>query len=368
MRVVIAGGGTGGHLFPGVALAEELARKEKALVTFVGTEKGIESRVIPRVGFQIKYLPVEGVMGRSLPGKVRALLKLAVSFTRSRRLLFSACPDIVIGTGGYASVSTVMMAWTMSIPTLILEQNVVPGAANRMLGKFFASAVAATYQESMSSFPQDRTYLTGNPVRLEIFKAERGPSLELFGLLPERFTVFIFGGSSGARSINNAASGALNYLLDVKDKIQFLHQSGERDYQGVREAYRKGGFQAMVAPFIFQMPEAYAVADLVVSRAGATTLAELTALGMPAVLIPYRYAGEHQEFNARKLSELGAARFIKDAELSGEILASEILRLMESGEERSLMSRRSRSIGKPDAARRVADIAMSLVKLGKKNV
>jgi UDP-N-acetylglucosamine--N-acetylmuramyl-(pentapeptide) pyrophosphoryl-undecaprenol N-acetylglucosamine transferase len=366
VRVVIAGGGSGGHLFPGVALAEELVRKEKALVTFVGTEKGIESRVIPRAGYQIKYLPVEGVMGRSIFGKIKALFKMAASFVESRRLLFSACPDIVIGTGGYASVSTVIMAWVMSIPTLILEQNVVPGAANKVLGKFFASAVAATYQESMSSFPQDRTYLAGNPVRADILRAGKESSLELFGLAPDRFTVFIFGGSSGARSINNATVSALNHLLDTKDKVQFLHQSGEQDYNGVREAYRKRGFRAMVAPFIFQMPEAYAVADLVVSRAGATTLAELTALGMPAILIPYPFAGEHQEFNARKLSELGAARFIKDAELSGETLSAEVRRLMESEEERTLMSRRSKSIGKPDAAQRVADIALSLIKLRKK--
>jgi UDP-N-acetylglucosamine--N-acetylmuramyl-(pentapeptide) pyrophosphoryl-undecaprenol N-acetylglucosamine transferase len=268
-----------------------------------------------------------------------------------------------VGTGGYASVGAVLAARLMRVPTLIMEQNVVPGAANRFLGRV-VDAVAATYQESLQFFPKPKTYFTGNPVRAAMVKAERDSSYGLFGLEPGVFTVSVFGGSSGARSINNAVVNSLNYLMDLREKLQFLHQSGEQDYQSVREAYRKSGFTAMVAPFVHQMPEAYAVADLVVSRSGATTLAELTALGKPAILIPYPHAGLHQEFNARKLEELGAARMIKDRELSGERLAAEIRKLMENEADMAEMSARSSAVGKPDAAQRVAELAESLARTG----
>jgi len=361
MRVIIAGGGSGGHLFPGIAVAEELIKKARAEVLFVGSEKGIESRVVPKKGYRIRYLPAEGVMGKSLSGKLKALYKLALSLFEARRLLSSTRPDIVIGTGGYASVSPVLVARLMSIPVLIMEQNVVPGAANKLLGKL-ANAVALTYQESITAFAKPKCYLTGNPVRPEIISGSHKPSYELFGLEPGLFTVFIFGGSSGSRSINNAMINALNYMLDVRESVQFLHQTGEQDYQSVREAYRKLGFRAMVVPFIYQMPEAYSVADLVVSRAGATTLAELTALGKPSILIPYPHAGEHQDFNARKLEEFGAARLIRDRELTGEVLSAELKKLLNSPGERNEMGTKSKAIGKPDAAERAAELALSLVR------
>jgi UDP-N-acetylglucosamine--N-acetylmuramyl-(pentapeptide) pyrophosphoryl-undecaprenol N-acetylglucosamine transferase len=366
MRVIIAGGGSGGHLFPGIAVAEELVRETKAEVLFVGSEKGIEARVVPKKGYRIKYLPAEGIMGRSFSGKIRALYKLALSFFEARKVLSSIKPDIVIGTGGYASVGPVLVAKTMSIPVMIMEQNVVPGAANKWLGKL-ANAVALTYQESMGAFARPKCYLTGNPVRPEIFSAAKNPSYQLFGLEPGLFTVFIFGGSSGARSINNAMVNALNYMLDTREAVQFLHQTGEQDYQSVREAYRKLGFRAMVVPFIYQMPEAYSIADLVVSRAGATTLAELTALGKPAILVPYPHAGEHQDFNARKLEEFGAAKLIRDRELNGELLSAELRRLINSPAERNEMATKSKAIGKPDAAQRAARLAMSIVKMKRKN-
>lgn len=364
MRVALAAGGSGGHLFPAISLAEELTKKARAEIMFIGTEAGLEARVVSKTGYAIKFLPAEGVLGRSAAGKLKALLKIASSFVKARGLLRSYQPDIVVGTGGYVSVGPVAAAWLLSIPTLIMEQNVVPGAANRFLAKL-ADAVCATYQESVKFFPTGKTYLTGNPVRAGLAGAQREDACGLFGLEPEGFTVFVFGGSSGSRSINNAIMNALNHMLDLRNGpgIQFLHQSGEQDYQGVREAYRRTGFRAMVAPFIYQMPEAYAVADLVVSRAGATTLAELTTLGKPALLIPYPYAGGHQEFNARKLEEFGAARLIREADLSGQALASELRRLMESESELKEMAVKSKSIGKPDAAQRVCDILLSIVKL-----
>lgn len=360
--MVIAGGGTGGHLFPGIAVAEELKRRNgEAEVLFIGTEKGIEARVVPREGHPIRLLKAEGVLGKSPFRKLLAAWRLVGSLLAARAIFRETMPDVVVGTGGYVSFGPVACARLMSIPTLILEQNLLPGLANRVLSRM-ANAVAVTYHESMSFFPRAKTYLTGNPVREGILKGSRQKALGLFSLDADKITVFVSGGSAGSRNINNAMVNALNYLLDIKDEVQFLHQTGERDYEGVRKAYRKSGFTAMVVPFIYQMAEAYAAADVAVLRAGATTLAEITALGKPAIIIPYPHAAGHQEFNARKLLEIGACRLIRDNELSGELLAGHIKELSQSEEKRAAMRVQSRALGRPDAARKVVDIAVSLAK------
>ncbi|MDA8091764.1 MAG: undecaprenyldiphospho-muramoylpentapeptide beta-N-acetylglucosaminyltransferase [Nitrospiraceae bacterium] len=372
MRVVIAGGGSGGHLFPGLALAEELKKQAGAEIVFMGTEKGLEAKVVPQKGYQIIFLPAEGVAGKSGIAKYRAVSKLMLSVLKAKKLLASIEPDVVVGTGGYVSVSPVVAAWLSSIPIIVMEQNVVPGAANRWLARL-SGAVAATYMESTRYLPKGKTFLTGNPVRAEVLSATKENSLtltsRLFELEPEGFfTVFVSGGSSGATSINRAVTGALEHLDDLKGSLQFLHQSGHRDYQAVREAYRRLGYKAMVVPFVYQMPEAYAAADLVICRAGATTLAELTALGKPAVLVPYPYAGAHQEFNAKKLEAFGAARLIMDNELSGQRMAHEIRGLFENGSERDAMAARSQAVGQPDAAKKTAELVLSLVRLKRKVV
>jgi UDP-N-acetylglucosamine--N-acetylmuramyl-(pentapeptide) pyrophosphoryl-undecaprenol N-acetylglucosamine transferase len=367
MRVLIAGGGTGGHLFPGIAIAEELKKREASTeVIFVGTEHGIEASIIPREGYPIRYLRSEGVVGKSLVKKVRAGIKTVFSVHDSYTLLKQLRPDTVIGLGGYASFGPVLTAALMSIPTVIMEQNSVPGLANRVLGRV-ADMICVTYHESISFFPKNRTYITGNPVRQGILTAGRESAYELFGLERGKFTVFVFGGSLGARKINSAVCGAFTYINDIREKIQFLHQTGKNDYDAVRETYRKWGFKGTVAAFVHQMAEAYVVADLVVSRAGATTLAELTAVGRPAILIPYPYAaGNHQELNAHRLAEMGAARVILDHELDSETLAKGIKDLYESPGTREEMQRSSRSLGRPDAAQRVVDIVMSAIRKDKK--
>jgi UDP-N-acetylglucosamine--N-acetylmuramyl-(pentapeptide) pyrophosphoryl-undecaprenol N-acetylglucosamine transferase len=223
--------------------------------------------------------------------------------------------------------------------------------------------VCLTYQESISFFQGARTFLTGNPVRAQVLRGSIESAYNLFSLEKGLFTVFIFGGSSGARSINRALLEALSYLDDIKDKIQFLHQTGLKDYEGIRDGYRKKGVRGTVTPFIYQMGEAYAVADIVISRAGATTLAELTALGKPAILVPYPFAaGNHQELNARKLLEMGAAIMILDRELKGEKIAQNIRELYMNEALRAEMQRNSRSVGRPEACAKVVDIAMSLIK------
>ncbi len=363
MKVIIAGGGTGGHLFPGLAIAEEFKRRdENNEVVFVGTEHGIEARIIPREGYPIKFVRSEGIVGKSLLKMIKAVAEIVLTALDARRILKDLTPDIVIGVGGYSSGAIVLIAGLRSIPTMVHEQNSVPGLTNKLLGKI-ATRVCVTYHESITYFPMGKTFLTGNPIRGKILKGDRGAACRLFSLAEDTFTVFIFGGSSGARSINRAMVDALNHLTDLRDNIQFLHQTGDRDFENIREAYRKAGMKGTVAPFIYQMAEAYAVADVVVSRAGATTLAEITALGKPAILVPYPYAaGRHQEFNAVKLREIGAAFMVPDDEIRGETLANNIRELYENEALRAEMRRSSQGLGRPDACGRIVDIAMSIVR------
>lgn len=363
MRVVIAGGGTGGHLFPGIALAEEIKRRNgSSEVVFIGTEHGIEASVIPKEGYPIEYLRAEGLVGKSPLKKCTGAVKTIFSLYDAYRIMRKYRPDVIVGVGGYASFSPVLIGHFMSIPTLIAEQNSIPGLANRTLGKI-ADAVCVTYHESISAFPQGKTFITGNPVRTGILSGSREKAYELFSLERNKFTIFVFGGSSGARSINHAICDSFHDINDIKDRIQFLHQTGKHEYETVRETYRKWGVKGTVAAFIHQMPEAYAVADLVISRAGATTLAELSAVGKPAVLIPYPFAAaNHQEVNAQRLAEMGAVRVIFDHEVNGEILARHIRELQGDTALRSDMQRSSRSLGRPDAAQKVVDIMVSLLK------
>ena len=362
MRVAIAGGGSGGHLFPGIAVAEEFKKRGDDIeVIFIGTEKGLEARVIPVEGYTIKLLKTEGVLGRSFMRKIIALYRAASSVFASMSIYKESRPDIVIGTGGYVSVGPVVAARLLSIPVLLMEQNMMPGMANRVLAKI-ADKVAVTYHESIPTFGRAKAVRTGNPVRESILKGDRELALDIFSLEQGRQTVLVLGGSSGAKSINDTMVLALNGLLDCRDGIQFLHQTGQADYERIRGIYRELGFNAMVAPFIHQMPEAYALSNMVVSRAGATTLAELTALGKPMLLVPYRHAAGHQEFNARKLVEAGGARLIREQDLTPELLAANIKELYLSEELRGDMRRQSRTLGRKDAAARVVDLAVSILR------
>ncbi len=364
MRVVIAGGGTGGHLYPGLALAEELQTRDPGTeVVFIGTERGIEARIVPKEGYTIRFIPAEGFVGVSLLRKARSLFRLLQAMKVSLGYLRDIRPDIVVGSGGYASLAPLLCARLLSIPTMILEQNSVPGMTNRVLGHIVKS-VCITYQESMAFFPREKVHLTGNPVRGKIRSGSRASGLRVFSLRDELFTVFVFGGSSGARAVNKAVVDALEHLLDLKDKIQFLHQTGEKDFEFVRAAYRSYGYSGTVTPYIYQMPEAYAVADVVVSRAGASTLSEICITGRPAIVIPFPHAtARHQEVNARRLERYGAVVMIRSAELNGRRLAGEIRRLYGSLELRDGLRSKAISLGRPEAVRKVADIALSLASI-----
>ena len=365
MRVIIAGGGTGGHLFPGIAVAEEFIRRDPSgRVIFVGTEHGIEARVIPKEGFPIEFLKAEGMVGKSIIGKIKAVYLFIAAIFQSLRIISSVRPQLIIGVGGYASVGMVVAARLRRIPAIIMEQNSVPGLANRFLGHF-ADVVAVTYQESMSFFPREKTFLTGNPVRKRVLSKETADAHSVFDFHKDRFTILIFGGSLGATAINNALTEALHYLLDLRQNIQFLHQTGEKDLQSVTEAYRRLGFKGKVLPFVYRMSDAYAVADMIICRAGATTLSEIASIGKAAVLVPYPHAASnHQEFNARKLEDMGAAKVILDRHLTGEVAARAIRELYDHPEKRREMQKASKAFGRSDAAEKIVDLSMGLMRKG----
>lgn len=369
MNIIIAGGGTGGHVFPALAVARELRKMlPGARVTFVGTVRGIESKIIPREGYDLRFIRSEGLVGKDLLNTTRALLKIPLSIMDSLGILKDIEPELVIGVGGYSSGPVLLCAKLMGIPTIIHEQNTVPGFANKVLGKF-VDTVAVTYHESIKYFPQDRVFLTGNPVREEVLNGDREKGYKTFGLDRDLFTIFVFGGSLGASNINEAIGEALTYLEPLKEKIQFLHQTGEKDLDSMKKQYSSREFKGTVIPFAYQMADAYSVADLVISRAGATTLAELTACGKAAILVPFPYsAGNHQEVNARKLWDMGAAQLLLDRELDGKKLFDMIKFMIEDPDALSEMERISRSLGDRRAASKVIELIMGLLKKSDKGV
>lgn len=363
MRVLIAGGGTGGHLFPGIALASDIKEKyPDAQIIFVGTEKGLEAKVIPKIGYKLKFISVRGFIGKSLNEKAKSLWRVIKSLQESRKIIKTVSPDIVFGVGGYASFPCVLLASLKKIPTIILEQNTVPGLANKILANF-VRAIAITYPETMDYFPKEKVYLTGTPIRKGILKGDRQRALKIFNLEEGRLTLLIFGGSSGARKINRATVEGLSYLLPLKDRIQIIHQTGESDYSWVSTEYKNSPFKATVLPFIYEMAEAYSIADLIVCRAGASTVAEITALGKASILIPYPYAAyNHQEMNARRLLSRGACEMILDRELNGEVLAKKIIKILNEPNIKKEMELASYAFGKANAGGKIIEIAESLMR------
>ena len=363
MNIVIAGGGTGGHLFPALAIARGVERAISGVkVTFVGTARGLEAKIIPREGFDLKFITSEGLVGKRVFRTLLSALKIPGSLRESYKLLKDIKPDMVLGVGGYSSGPVLACARFMGIPTLIHEQNTIPGLTNKMLGKI-VDTVAVTYHESIKCFPKEKTYLTGNPVRTEIMEGSRERGCEIFSLDRDRFTIFIFGGSRGASHINHAVDESLTYLETYRDKIQFLHQTGEAEFDVMKETYNKRGFKGTVMPFAYEMADAYAVADLIISRAGATTLAELTACGKAAILVPYPHAAaNHQEINARKLWDIGAAHVVLDRDLNGKSLSDMITYMLEKPDRVSKMARISKSLGSREATEKVIELIKGLFK------
>jgi UDP-N-acetylglucosamine--N-acetylmuramyl-(pentapeptide) pyrophosphoryl-undecaprenol N-acetylglucosamine transferase len=357
IRVVIAGGGTGGHLFPGIAVARELLRRHPdARITFAGTARGIEARVIPREGFDLDLLRSAGLKATSLAARIRGVLLLPLSAGDAWSILSRRSPDLVIGVGGYSSGPVVLLAALRRIPTLLLEQNAVPGLTNRLLAHA-VTAAAVTFDSTAGYFGR-RAIVAGNPVRPE-FVSEPNRSVPR---APGPPRILIFGGSQGAHAINVAMVEAAPQLALHAGRLAITHQTGERDLELVRDGYRRAGIEARVEPFLFAMDREINAADLVVCRAGATTIAELAAAGRPALLVPLPTAADdHQRRNADVLAASGAAEIVDQQTLTGAVLAARIAALIGDAERLATMAAAARRLARPDAARVIADKALELV-------
>src|SRR3989338_3863766 len=354
LRIVLAGGGTGGHLFPALALAEEFKSRDKDCgILFIGSAAGIEKDVVPKYGYALEFVDVEGLKGKGLYNKVSAGLKAAKAVFAAKKILKSFRPDGVIGTGGYSSGTVVLAARLLGIKTAILEQNTVPGLKNRILGRF-VNIIFIAFEQSKRFFPRGRVVLSGNPIRKELLKAgSRGEKVGINGKA-KKFTILIFGGSQGAKAINTAILDAMEYLSDIRGSIRIIHQTGDLDYAAVKEMYERKGVKAEVYKFIDDMASVYAAADMVICRAGATSIAEITALGLASILVPYPFAANnHQEINARCLADKGAAIMMKQDEIVGDILASYIRRFNENPKSLTEIREKALAFGKPDAAQEI---------------
>jgi len=358
MRMLVAGGGTGGHVFPGIALAEEVVtRHPENDVVFVGTARGLEARVVPEAGFPIELIEVKGLKGKGLLGALVNLLLLPRAFLQSWRILRRWRPDVVVGVGGYASGPVVLVAALLRIPTAVQEQNALAGLTNRTLGRV-VDAVFTAFPEAARQFAPRKIFQLGNPIRRKLLENFMRPQIE-----HETPRVLVFGGSQGAHALNMRVIEALPHLADLRDHVRITHQTGARDRDYVEKGYRACGFAPDVREFITDMSAAYADCDLVVCRAGATTLAELTVCRKPAILIPFPAAADnHQVVNARSLVDAGAAVMIEERELTGELLGHEIRRILADPALREAMSRAAGQLGSPAAAREIADVCTELVR------
>jgi len=361
LAIVIAGGGTGGHLYPGIAVARELLRREPgAVVTFAGTARGIEARVIPREGFALDLLRSSGLKGTSLAARARGFGLLPLSGMDAWGIVSKRRPHLVIGVGGYSSGPVVLAAALRGIPTMLLEQNAVPGLTNRLLAKV-VSAAAVTFESTVSFFGR-RAFVAGNPIRQEFLSTTATEAVGGGSEGDAAPRVLIFGGSQGAHAINMAMVEAAPRLA-TRGGVAITHQTGERDLARVRDGYREAGLVARIEPFLYEMDREMKNADLIICRAGATTIAELTAAGKPSVLIPLPTAADdHQRKNAEVLQLAGAAEVIEQGNLSGAALAERIGGLLDDPDRRQRMATAARALARPDAARVIVDRALELAR------
>lgn len=356
MKLIVAGGGTGGHLFPGIAVAEEfLARSKDNQVLFVGSERGIEARTIPRLGYQLELISAAGIRGKGSLAKLKGAVMLLYGYAQSRKILRRFQPDLVLGVGGYASLPMVMAARGMGIPRYIHEQNALPGMSNKALARV-ANKVFISLEESARFFPKDSTLLTGNPLRRQILEmlAQASSSAVETG---DTLQLFVFGGSQGAHALNVALPQAVAQLPEqLRSRLRITHQTGELDLQQVQAAYQGIGFGATVRAFIDDMASEYRQADLIVCRAGATTIAEVTALGKACLFVPFPHAtDDHQRQNAEALLKKGACELLLEREMAGNGLSSMLARLLEDPAALQRIGAQARALARLDAAGRIVD-------------
>jgi len=360
LRVMMVAGATGGHIFPALTVAEELVARAspdsredvRRSLLFLGTTRGLESRVIPAAGFTLQTVAAAGLKGISGWQRLANLMVLPKTTMETARVLRNFGPDVVVGVGGYLAGPAMLEAALMNVPTLLIEPNAVPGFTNRVLAPIVRAAAVGF--EKAAAYYGAKARVTGHPVRKAFLEIGAKPHVA-------PFTVLIVGGSQGSRAINDCAPKSASLLIAKKAPIRVVHQTGERDYNVVREAYRERGIDAEVCAFIDDMPKAFAHADLIVSRAGASAVAELAAAGKAAVLIPFPGAtDQHQLENARVMEQAGAARVIEQHNLTPERLAAEVEELVGGGDQLAQRERRARGLARPDAAHRIADWIIEL--------
>jgi len=354
-RLLIAGGGTGGHLFPGIAVARQWMKKNKLHeVLFVTGRRKIESDILQNAGFQQVSITVEGIKGRSWSRKIMTLFNLPRSLFQSLSIIRDYRPDVVLGVGGYSAGPVCLASRILGIPTVIHEQNSYPGLTNRLLSRI-AHRALISFDESRTYLKSDQVILTGNPIRPELLETkekerESGP-----------FRLLVMGGSQGAKFINRTFAETLKILKETGTALEVIHQTGGNDYEEILEVYRKMGVEAVIQPFIEDMQKAYSWADLVINRAGASTVSELAALGKPSILIPYPFASNnHQEVNAQLLAGKGGAFMVLEKDLDPEKLAGLIRKIMDNPDELRLMGRRAEALGRPQAAEKIVEQLMEI--------
>ncbi|MDI6853944.1 MAG: undecaprenyldiphospho-muramoylpentapeptide beta-N-acetylglucosaminyltransferase [Deltaproteobacteria bacterium] len=354
LHIVIVAGGTGGHLFPGIAVAQEFLSRPGIRVTFLTTPKPVTGQILER--YQLKWEPIasRALKGEGLFSRLRTVFSLPGYVLEARARLKTLKPHLVLGMGGYAAGPVGLAACSLGIPLAIHEQNAIPGTTNRWLSRF-ASRVFLSFPDTAGNFPEAKTLWTGNPIRGEFFEAAANR--------PDNpFSVMLMGGSQGARHLNFETLASLPRLAEVKENLRFLHLTGEADYEAVASGYREAGFAAQVAAFTPEVARWLAQAHLLVCRAGASSLAELAAVGRAALLVPYPFAANnHQEHNARFFEASGAAEVILNKNFTGELLAGKIRQLMADPEALARMEAAARSLAKPHAAREIVEGCLKLL-------
>ena len=358
LRVVIAGGGTGGHLFPGLAIAQEfMARNKGNSVVFVSTGNPLERSVLSRTDFKLESVTAEGIKGRGLWHQAKSALKIPKGIMQALRILKDYRPDLIVGLGSYSAGPVVVSAWLLRTKIVLHEQNRLPGITNRILARF-ADRIYVSFDDTKARFAPQKIRLTGNPVRKELLNNHNGQAVTAE---PNKFCVLIIGGSQGAHSINTTLVKALGHFTQ-KEELFFIHQTGAADEQMVSEAYRRANVAANVQSFFTHMGPLYRQADLIICRAGATTVAEVTAMGKAVIFIPFPFAADdHQTLNAATLADKGAAELIHEKDVSAGVLAQKIEYYATHPQALEAMALKAGRLGHPDAAKRIVNDCYELV-------
>ncbi len=363
IRIIIAGGGTGGHLFPAIAIAQEfMAKDPENKVIFVSTGNPFELSVLNKAGFILEKITAEGIKGRGLLRQLRSMWKIPMGIVESIRIIKIFKPDLVMGVGSYAAGPVGIGAWFMRKKLILHEQNILPGITNRILSRF-ADRIYVSFKNTEANFNPEKVVYTGNPLRKEFMqKAKENKDNTATFSKDYIFTVLILGGSQGAHSINEAVINALESFRG-KHNFYFIHQTGKQDEAAVKKAYKDQGISCMVKSFFDDMPQQYQKANLIICRAGATTVAELAAVGKGVIFIPFPFAADnHQVLNARTFTETGAAEMILQKDLTGSILAQRIEYYASDKKALAVMAAKAKSLGKPDAAKIIVEDFYKLIR------